>query len=273
MEQPLLIDIGINLTDKSFKNDLTEVINRAYQANIGQMMITGTSEYESQKALTLCQDNDPSGTRLFSTAGIHPHHAKDWNNETLSTLKQLLTQSTVKAVGECGLDFNRDFSPRPVQELIFEQQLSLAVELKKPVFLHERDANDHFIGILKQFRDHLTGAIVHCFTGDKKTLYQYLDMDLHIGITGWICDERRGEHLQDLVKNIPKGRLMLETDGPYLLPRTLSVKPKNRRNEPAFLPEIVKTVARCRQETEQQTIIHTTECAQTFFQLPAIIKS
>lgn len=268
MEHQWLIDIGINLTDKSYKHDLNEVLNRAYQANVLQMVITGTSEQESQQALALCVANDANATQLFSTAGIHPHHAKDWNSDTQATLKQLLTQPTVKAVGECGLDFNRDFSPRTLQEAVFEEQLELAVDLNKPIFLHERDADERFIGILKQFRDRLSAAIVHCFTGDKKTLYRYLDMDLHIGITGWICDERRGEHLQQLVKDIPTGRLMLETDGPYLLPRTLKNKPKNRRNEPSFLPEVLKTVAHCRNETVQQTAVHTTQCAQMFFQLP-----
>lgn len=268
-----LVDIGINLTNKSFHKDLTEVLQRAYQAQVLQMVITGTTEHESQQALSLCLEQDETATQLFSTAGIHPHNAKDWNNDTLNTLKQLLTQPTVKAVGECGLDFNRDFSPRPIQERVFEEQLALAVELGKPVFMHERDADDRFIAILKQFRDQLSGAIVHCFTGDKKALYQYLDMDLHIGITGWICDERRGEHLQHLVKDIPSGRLMIETDGPYLLPRTLKNKPQDRRNEPAFLPEVLRVVAQYRQETEQQTATHTTKCAQAFFQLPIIKKA
>lgn len=272
MEHQWLVDIGINLIDKSYKHDLNQVLNRAYQANVLQMVITGTSEQESQQALALCLTNDSAATQLFSTAGIHPHHAKNWNSDTLTTLKQLLIQPTVKAVGECGLDFNRDFSPRAMQEAVFEEQLALAVELNKPVFLHERDANDRFMSILKQFRDQLPAAIVHCFTGDKKALYHYLDMDLHIGITGWICDERRGEHLQPLVKDIPTGRLMLETDGPYLLPRTLGIKPKNRRNEPAFLPEVLKTVAHFRNETKQQTAHHTTQCAQNFFQLPLEIK-
>lgn len=270
MKQPSLIDIGINLTNKSFKKDLTQVLERAYQAEVLQMVITGTSEQESKQAFQLCQEYDKTATQLFSTAGIHPHHAKDWHSETLTTLKQLLAEPTVKAVGECGLDFNRDFSPRPVQERVFEEQLTLAIELGKPVFMHERDADDRFIAILKQYRDQLSAAVIHCFTGEKKVLYQYLDMDLHIGITGWICDERRGEHLQHLVKDIPTGRLMIETDGPYLLPRTLKTKPQDRRNEPAFLPEVLNTVARCRQETTQQTAMHTTACAQAFFKLPII---
>lgn len=265
-----LIDIGINLTNKSFKHDLTEILQRAYQARVLQMIITGTSEHESKQALALCLNHDKTGKHLFSTAGIHPHHAKEWTNETPILLTQLLQQPTVKAVGECGLDFNRDFSPRLTQEIVFEEHLNLAIILKKPVFMHERDASERFIAILKQFRDQLTNAVVHCFTGDKKVLYQYLDMDLHIGITGWICDERRGKHLKDLVKDIPTNRLMIETDGPYLLPRSLKIKPQDHRNEPAFLSEVLNTVAYCRQEAPQTTATHTTNCAQAFFELPSL---
>lgn len=268
MTNPPLVDIGINLTNKSFQKDLPQVLDRAYQAGVTQLVVTGTAEQESILAHELCITHDKTGTQLFSTAGVHPHYAKDWHSETLATLRQLLAHPTVKAVGECGLDFNRDFSPRPLQERALEEQLALAIELKKPVFLHERDASERFISLLKNFRDQLSNAVVHCFTGDKKVLYQYLDMDLHIGITGWICDERRGEHLKTLVNDIPAGRLMLETDGPYLLPRTLAIKPQDRRNEPAFLPEVLNTVAHCRHETNEQTAQHTTACARAFFELP-----
>lgn len=263
-----LVDIGINLTNKSFQKDLSQVIARAYQAGVTQLIVTGTSEQESLQAHELCTTHDKTATQLFSTAGIHPHNAKDWNSETPTTLRQLLSQPTVKAVGECGLDFNRDFSPRPIQERVLEEQLALAIELKKPIFLHERDSSERFISLLKNFRDKLTHGVVHCFTGDKKALYDYLDMDLHIGITGWICDERRGVHLKTLVKDIPVGRLMIETDGPYLLPRTLLEKPQNHRNEPAFLSEVLSMVADCRQETKEQTAHHSTACARDFFKLP-----
>lgn len=265
-----LIDIGINLTDKSYKQDLPSVLQRAYQNQVLQMVITGTSEQESSQAVTICLEHDKTAKQLFSTAGVHPHNAKNWHSDSAAELKTLFQHPSVKAVGECGLDFNRDFSPRLQQEKVFEEQLALAIELGKPIFLHEREANTRFIAILKQFRDQLKAAVVHCFTGDQQTLYKYLDMDLHIGITGWICDERRGQHLQSLVNNIPSGRLMLETDGPYLLPRTLKEKPCNHRNEPAFLTEVVKMVASCRHETPLLTASHTTQCARNFFSLPEL---
>jgi TatD DNase family protein len=183
-------------------------------------------------------------------------------------LRQLLQHPRVKAVGECGLDFNRDFSPRPQQEKALEAQLALAVQLQMPVFLHERDASARLLAILKDYRDHLPAAVVHCFTGERQALFAYLDMDLHIGITGWICDERRGTHLHPLMSSIPGTRLMLESDAPYLLPRSLRPKPKSGRNEPAFLPEVLREVALHRGESLEQTAAQTTACARAFFDLP-----
>ena len=132
---------------------------------------------------------------------------------------------------------------------MLEAQLALAVEYRLPVFLHERDAHERFLSILKAYRDHLVGAVVHCFTGSRQALFDYLDLDCHIGITGWVCDERRGKPLAELVHNIPDNRLLLETDAPYLLPRDLpEPPPKKRRNEPSLLPWIGKRVATLREQ-------------------------
>lgn len=265
-----LIDIGVNLTNPSFDEKHQGVLERAYAAGVQQLVLTGTSVEGSEQALELCAKLDDSGQRLFCTAGIHPHSASDWNGGSAQRLRSLLGESRVRAVGECGLDFNRDFSPRPQQERVLEEHLALAVELKLPVFLHERDANQRLLEILKDYRDHLTAAVVHCFTGEQQALFSYLDLDLHIGITGWICDERRGTHLHPLVREIPRGRLMLESDAPYLLPRTLRPKPKNGRNEPAYLPEVLREVALHRHETPDDLAQHSTACARAFFRLPAV---
>ena len=264
-----LIDIGVNLTHPSFAEQREALLARAYAAGIQQMLLTGTSLTESEHALELCRQLDDSAEHLFSTAGIHPHDASSWNSDSHAQLKSLLADPRVRAVGECGLDFNRDFSPRPQQELVLEQQLALAVDLQLPVFLHERDADERLLAILRHFRDQLPAAVVHCFTGEKRALFNYLDLDLHIGITGWICDERRGSHLHPLVKEIPRGRLMLESDAPFLLPRSLRPKPKNGRNEPAFLVEVLREVALHRGETEPVVAAHTSAAAQAFFNLPA----
>ncbi len=268
-----LIDIGINLTNSSFAAKEREVLDRAYAAGVAQLVLTGTSVEGSEQALQMCRQLDDSGERLFSTAGVHPHSASDWTLETEKQLHALLKENSVRAVGECGLDFNRDFSPRPQQEKVLHAHLALAVDLQLPVFLHERDADERLLAILRDYRDHLTAAVVHCFTGEKRALFNYLDMDLHIGITGWICDERRGTHLHPLVREIPRGRLMLESDAPYLLPRSLRPKPKNGRNEPAYLPEVLREVALHRGESQADVAAHTTACARTFFSLPALADS
>ncbi|WNJ87053.1 TatD family hydrolase [Pseudomonas canadensis] len=266
-----LIDIGVNLTNPSFDEKHQAVLDRAYAAGVQQLVLTGTSIEGSEQALALCEKLDDSGQRLFSTAGIHPHSASDWNGDSAQRLRAMLSESRVRAVGECGLDFNRDFSPRPQQEKVLEEHLALAVELKLPVFLHERDANQRLLEILKDYRDHLTAAVVHCFTGEQAALFSYLDLDLYIGITGWICDERRGTHLHPLVREIPRDRLMLESDAPYLLPRTLRPKPKNGRNEPAYLPEVLREVALHRNESMEDLARNSTACARRLFGLPEVV--
>ncbi|MFP3514841.1 TatD family hydrolase [Pseudomonas sp. SIMBA_077] len=265
-----LIDIGVNLTNPSFDGKHQAVLDRAYAAGVAQLVLTGTSVEGSEQALQLCHELDEGRQRLFATAGIHPHSASDWNGDSAQRLRALLKAPNVRAVGECGLDFNRDFSPRAQQEKVLEEHLAMAVELQLPVFLHERDANQRLLEILRNYRDHLPAAVVHCFTGEKRALFSYLDLDLHIGITGWICDERRGTHLHPLVREIPRGRLMLESDAPYLLPRTLRPKPKNGRNEPAYLTEVLREVAAHRAESEHDLAAHTTACARGFFGLPPL---
>ncbi len=234
------LDIGANLTDGAFDNDLNEVIESALNAGVSRLIVTGTTVESSEQALTLTHSYP--GT-LYCTIGVHPHYSKSFTAEARSQLKSLLSEPGVVAVGETGLDFNRNFSTPQQQEYAFEQQLELASETRLPLFLHERDAQQRQTEILKTYRDQIAGGVAHCFTGDQEALYRYLDLDLYIGITGWICDERRGETLQRLVRNIPADRLLLETDAPYLIPRDLKPKPKSRRNLPEYLPHIASTVA------------------------------
>ena len=262
-----LVDIGVNLTHAAFDADRPQVIDRALAAGVHTMILTGTTVEESQKALMLVKQYPET---LYSTAGVHPHDVKHCNAETIPRLRALASQPGVVAIGECGLDFNRDYSPRPAQESWFEAQLQLACELKLPVFLHQRDAHSRFMQILKPYRDQLTAAVVHCFTGNEDELKAYLGWDLHIGITGWICDERRGLHLQELVRSIPLNRLMLETDAPYLTPRTLRPKPKGGRNEPAFLPLVLQTVASAIAKPAAEVAYATTQTACQFFKLSRI---
>ena len=259
-----LIDIGANLTHDSFDHDFDEVLERAAVAGVTQMMVTGASREGSEQAREIAAHHE----HLYATAGIHPHHAEETDASTLSLLKDLAGDDRVKAIGETGLDYFRDFSPRTQQVKSFEQHIELAIDTGLPMFLHERDAHPTFAEVLREYRDNISRAVVHCFTGEKDALYAYLDLGCYIGITGWICDERRGEHLKTLVKDIPDNRLMIETDAPYLMPRTIRPKPKTRRNEPMNLPEVCNTVAECREVTYEELARMTTDNARTFFDLP-----
>ena len=260
-----LVDIGANLGHESFDRDREAVLARAREAGVAQIVVTGASEAESATALGVARS---APGMLFSTAGVHPHHAREWRAGSAAALARLAAEPGVVAVGETGLDFHRDFSPRADQERAFEAQLELAAGLGMPVFLHERDARERFLAIVSRWRARLPRAVVHCFTGDAAALDACLDLDLHVGVTGWICDERRGRHLRGLVARIPLERLMIETDAPYLLPRDLSPKPKKRRNEPMYLPHVLRAVASAAACDPGALARSTAETARRFFGLP-----
>ena len=257
-----LVDIGANLTHEAFHGDLEAVLERAEQAGVRRLVITGADEGGSREALELARRYPDS---LRATAGVHPHAAAQASDRAIETLRDLADHALVTAVGEAGLDFNRDLSPRAQQEALFERQLELAAELGLPVFAHERDAHTRLVRLLERWRPHLPAIVVHCFTGTRDELDAYLALDCHIGLTGWVCDERRGEHLLEFVDRVPAGRLMVETDAPYLLPRDLRPKPRSRRNEPAYLPHIVERIAAARGETADALAEHTTATARAFF--------
>ncbi len=262
---PALIDIGVNLGHDSFDADREAVIARARAAGVVQMIITGANGPGTRQAIALAAA-DPQ--QLFATAGVHPHHAAELTPELLAELETLARHPEVVAVGECGLDYYRDLAPRAVQQRAFHQQLELAARVGKPVFLHERDAHDDFFAILREHRAALVGGVAHCFTGTAEQLERYLALDLAIGITGWICDERRGAHLLPLLQDIPAAALLLETDAPYLLPRDLRPRPASRRNEPMHLRHVAQVVAQARSETLEQLSATTTAASRALFKLP-----
>jgi TatD DNase family protein len=259
-----LIDIGANLTHDSFDEDRDEMMRRAKDAGVTRMIVTGSSNQGSRDAVALAKT--APGT-LYATAGVHPHHAADFDATSIQLITELADDDAVVAVGECGLDYFRNFSPRQAQLDAFQAQLDIAAATGLPVFLHQRDAHDDFVEVLEPMLPKLTRAVAHCFTGEGESLREYLEMGLWIGITGWICDERRGAHLHDIVSVIPDDRLLIETDAPYLLPRTIRPKPKTRRNEPAFLPEVLRVVAEARGQTEGHVASITTDNAMRFFDL------
>jgi TatD DNase family protein len=259
-----LIDIGSNLTHDSFAQDRDAVMARALQAGVRRQIVTGADLASSRAAAALAACHR---SRLWSTAGVHPHHAQSLAASQRAELIDLLELDCVVAVGECGLDYFRNLSPAPAQRTAFTMQLQIAAQVRKPVFLHQRDAHSDFAAILQDFAGSLHGGVAHCFTGGEAELETYLALGLHIGITGWACDERRGLGLREVVPRIPADKLLIETDAPYLLPRDMTPPPTSRRNEPAYLPHIAATVARLRGESLEAVAQATTRNATALFAL------
>lgn len=259
-----MIDIGLNLSHESFQSDRDEVISRALEAGVKHFILTGATLQGSQDAFHLTQEYPDY---FFSTAGVHPHYSSEYSDEAHASLQALCEHKKVVAVGECGLDFNRNFSSHTDQENAFHSQLQIAKATQLPVFLHQRDAHDHFLAILNEHIHSISGGVAHCFTGNKNEMREYLDLGLYIGITGWICDERRGHDLQEAINFLPADRMLIETDAPYLLPRDLKPKPKSRRNEPMHLPHILEVIARIRNEEAEYLADITTQNAMTLFDL------
>lgn len=233
-----MFDVGVNLFNAQFDLDRQEVIARAKAAGVDAMLLISTDLNEARQH----QLESTLHHHFYCTAGVHPHYAASVAVDYLQQLDTLLEHDRVVAVGECGLDFNRDFSPREIQIKVFEQQLRLAKSKEKALYLHERDAFETQLALLKEYQ--IQRGVAHCFTGDSQQMCAYLDLGLYIGITGWLCDERRHSQLVQALNYLPLDRLLIETDAPYLLPRTLHQKPKNRRNEPMYLPEIASCIAK-----------------------------
>ena len=259
-----MIDIGVNLTNSRFDKDREQVIARAKERGVTNLLITGTNVAESRQALLLCQQD---ANYLFSTAGVHPHDADHVSSNYLDELSTLLKQPSVKAVGECGLDFNRNFSAPEQQQKVFSEQVALAAQLEMPLFLHQRDAFEPWLATLKPFIDKVPAMVSHCFTGSVEEVKACISHDMYIGITGWVCDERRGQALREAVPFIPLNRLLIETDAPYLTPRTIRPKPKSSRNEPSYLPYIVKMISELTDYTEEQIIRQTVVNTKKVFSL------
>lgn len=262
-----LVDIGVNLTAEQFAADTEAVIARARLAGVRAQLVTGTDTAHSHQAAALARQYPHE---LYATAGVHPHAAADVAEDWLQQLESLAATDEVRALGEMGLDFNRNFSPREDQERVFDQQLALAARLQLPVFLHERDTEGRLFELLEPWQERLAGGVLHCFTGTATDLERALAAGLHIGVTGWICDERRGQRLQELVREIPDERLLIETDAPWLLPRSIRPRRRSRRNEPGLLPWVLVKVAACRDQDPATLAAMTTANARRLFRLAAI---
>ena len=235
-----IADISCNFTSDRFDNDLDEVINQAIVNNITKFGLICSRLSDIDKLLEIYNRYSKD---MFFTIGVHPHHANEINEEYLKKLKEVINNNNPHAIGETGLDFFRNLSTYEEQIFAFEEQIKIAIDTNKPLFLHQRDSHDDFIKILRKYSSDINKSVVHCFTGTKEQLNDYLELDCYIGVTGWICDAKRNVELRKTIKNIPLERLMIETDCPYLIPKNLEEKPKNNRNEPTYLNHIANEVA------------------------------
>lgn len=262
------IDIGINLTNRQFHNDADDIIQNALDADVVQMILTGTSVKNSQESAKIAAAY-PSV--LYATAGIHPHEAKSFDGQSIAQLKALLQLKQVVSVGECGLDFDRDFSPRDVQERCYKAQLELAIELQKPLFLHERAAFKRFMTVTNAYLPQLPKAVVHCFTGTLAEAKTYLDHGFYLGFTGAVSDVNRFAHLKEVLQYVPLDRMMIETDAPFMLPKNVPkamlTKYHEHRNEPAFLPYVAGTISQFKGLGVDVIAQHSTKNAKDFFGL------
>ena len=252
-----MFDIGANLTSSHFLDDLDEVLSNSLEAGVEKICITSSNldDVKNAKKITERYEN------IFYSVGFHPHNAKDFKIEYLNDMSTHLNDPKAICLGEMGLDFNRNFSSKEEQILCFESQLDLADSIIKPLFLHQRDAHEEFLDILDNYKFN-QNLIVHCFTGNLFELEDYLKRDFYIGITGWVCDLKRGKELRECIKHIPEDKLLIETDSPYLSPRK-----KIRRNEPKFLIDVVAEIALLRKETKESIINSSFENSLNFFNL------
>ena len=259
-----MIDIGANLTHRSFEDDRDQVLARARSAGVEGIIVTGTSTAESRAAVGFAATH----ADVWSTAGVHPHEAKSVSAGWIDDIAALASRPDVVAIGEAGLDFNRNFSPPSAQRDVFAAQIQLAGQLDMPLFVHDRDSEGETARLLADHRAKPDRVVIHCFTGSAKDLDTWLDAGYYIGITGWICDTRRGGELRTLAPRIPSDRLLIETDAPYLMPRTMLPKPRSRRNEPAFLVEVANALAALRGATATEIAEITADNARRAFRLP-----
>ena len=257
-----MIDIGVNFHSSQLKGLAAELLTRAAAAGVTHILATGTSLHASELALAFARTHE----RVWATAGVHPHDARHWDAASTAQFEPMWADDLVVAVGECGLDYNRMFSPREAQRQAFEAQIAAAVRTAKPLFLHCRDAFDDFEAMLRDAAAAGAHGVVHCFTEGAAEAEAFLALGFDIGITGWVTDAVRGSTLREAVRVIPADRLHLETDAPYLRPKNAG---KTRPyNEPALLPFVAKAVAELKGMDVAALSAQATANSRRLFKLP-----
>jgi TatD DNase family protein len=255
-----LVDSHCHLDDKQFDPDLPQVIERAVQAGVERMLAIGTGDGppDLEAGLRLARQYP----FIYATVGVHPHDAAKATPETLARLELLLAEEKVLALGEIGLDYHYDFSPREVQRQIFIEQLKLASRAAKPVVIHTREAWEDTMRLL---RENFSGAgIMHCFTGGPKEAREALDLGFSLSFGG-VLTFPKADDVREAARLTPGDRLLVETDAPYLAP----VPHRGKRNEPAFLVETVRRLAGVRDTTPEDIAELTTSNLEALLFAPS----
>lgn len=270
-----LMDCGFYGTHKSFAADLDQVINRSVEANVRTIVLTGTTVFNSRQMIDIVKriSSSRSDIKMYSTAGVHPHNVRHCDENTLQELEALVASPEVIAVGECGLDFNRNFSLPDTQIKWFGIQIKLALKFRKPLFLHERDSFEGLIALMDAYyvpsadmkKDDLPPVCVHCFTGKKSELMALVSRGYYIGITGYIC-KPKGEEVLDALKDIPVDRLLIESGSPFMAPPDSRI-PLGGRNEPLSLVFLLETLASKLGLPQEELAVKLNENSNRFFNL------
>ena len=250
----MYFDTHAHYDDKRFSEDRDEVLGAMHAAGVSLILNAGSSMPSTRLSLKLADKYQ----FVYASAGVHPHAAKSMTDETVIELEKLLKHKKAMAVGEIGLDFHYDFSPRDVQRKRFREQLELARAVKKPVIIHERESLQDTLEIIRDYRD-LTG-VFHCFSGSWETARIILDMGWYLSFTGVITFKNARKALE-VIENMPTDRLMIETDSPYLAPEPM----RGKRNSSRFLPYIAQKVAEVRGISPEEAAALTMENGLRFF--------
>jgi TatD DNase family protein len=269
-----LIDVGVNLTNQQFNDDLVEVVERSIEANVYPMIITGTDLLNSKNASNICNTlkisqqlyKKVNTSFLYFTAGVHPHSAKKYKKYYNNAIIKLASDPKCVAIGECGLDFNRNFSTKEEQIECFKQHIIIGIQLNKPLFVHERDAHDELINVITPYLKKLPPLVVHCFTGNLEEAKKYLSLGFYLSLSGFICMENRGKKFREnVLPFIPLNKILLETDAPYMHPDSSG---KNRiRSEPINTIDVCNTIANVLNVSYDNVLKQTTMNSRKFFRI------
>jgi len=254
----MLVDSHDHLQWASFDKDREDVIKRAREAGVEQIVNIGFDIGGSRRAIELAEKHEG----LYATVGIHPHNASQLNQEVLNELRKLSQKHKVVAIGEIGLDYYRNLSPRETQKKAFEAQLVLAEELGLPVVIHDREAHAEIWGTLSKFKGKIHG-IMHCFSGSKEMAEQYIESNFYVSLAGPVTFPN-AHRLHEIAECIDLKKLLLETDSPWLAPQDV----RGKRNEPAFLTFIAKKIAELKELPLSEVVEATTENTKKVFQMP-----